>query len=149
MDTYAYTLTPSFCAHANLSTHFQESMANTDEFVPTLSTSLWIIWVAYALLGGLTVLIYQQAGPVSDNVMEDLRGGEAAQEPLRYLNYPRNDVVHVDQFAPHGIRHTSYPDKYMFIGQCVGSGALPYFAEKNAECKWAEAGWHVDRIYYI
>lgn len=90
-----------------LPTHCQESMANTDEFVPTLKTSLWIIWAAYAFLGGLTVLIYQQAGPVSDNVMEDLRGGEAAQEPLRYLNYSRNDVLHIDQFASDGIGHVS------------------------------------------
>lgn len=58
-------------------------MANTDEFVPALKTSLWIIWTSYVFLGGLAVLIYQQAGPVSDNVMEDLNGGEAAQEPLR------------------------------------------------------------------
>lgn len=61
----------------------QESMADPGEFVDSLKTSLWIIWVAYAVLGGITVVIYQQHGEVSANVMSDLKGGEAAQEPLK------------------------------------------------------------------
>lgn len=61
----------------------QESMEDPGEFVGALKLSLWIIWAAYASLGGITVLIYQQAGNVSANIMEDLKGGDAAQEPLR------------------------------------------------------------------
>lgn len=61
-------------------------MADPGEFVDSLKISLWIIWASYSILGGITVLIYQQAGKVSPNVMEDLRGGEAAQEPLRCVH---------------------------------------------------------------
>lgn len=60
----------------------QESMADTNEFVDSLKTSLWIIWVSYSILGGIALLIYQQAGAVSDNIMEELPGGTAAEEPL-------------------------------------------------------------------
>lgn len=60
----------------------QESMANTDEFIGALKTSLWIIWSSYSVLGGVALLIYQQDGPVSDNIMSQLPSDSPAQEPL-------------------------------------------------------------------
>ncbi|CAM9995569.1 unnamed protein product [Ectocarpus sp. 4 AP-2014] len=60
----------------------QESMANTEEFIGALKTSLWIIWSSYSVLGGVALLIYQQHGPVSDNIMSQLPGDSPAQEPL-------------------------------------------------------------------
>lgn len=57
-------------------------MANTDEFTSALQISLWIIWGSYSVLGGAALLIYQQVGPVSDNIMAQLPSGSAAQEPL-------------------------------------------------------------------
>lgn len=57
-------------------------MADTNEFVGALSTSLWIIWVSYSFLGGVALLIYQQNGAVTDNIMEELPGNSAAEEPL-------------------------------------------------------------------
>lgn len=57
-------------------------MENTDEFIPALKTSLWIIWGSYSVLGGTALLIYQQVGPVPDNIMARLPSGSAAQEPL-------------------------------------------------------------------
>eukprot|EP00752_Nemacystus_decipiens_P016397 g14657.t1 len=60
----------------------QESMANPQEFTGALKTSLWIIWGSYSVLGGTALLIYQQRGPVSDNIMSQLPSDSAAQEPL-------------------------------------------------------------------
>lgn len=60
----------------------QESMANTFEFVPALKTSLWTIWISYSVLGGLALLIFQQNGPVPDNIMKELPESSPAQEPL-------------------------------------------------------------------
>lgn len=60
-------------------------MANTDHFIGALKTSLWIIWGSYSVLGGTALLIYQQAGPVSDNIMSQLPSSSAAQEPLLLL----------------------------------------------------------------
>ena len=57
-------------------------MAKTEEFVDSLKTSLWIIWASYSVLGGAALLIYQQKGPVRDNIMEELPKGSLAEEPL-------------------------------------------------------------------
>lgn len=57
-------------------------MADTEEFVGALKTSLWFIWFSYSVLGGIALLIYQQNGAVSDNIMEELPPGSAAEEPL-------------------------------------------------------------------
>lgn len=57
-------------------------MANTNEFVDSLKTSLWIIWASYSVLGGVALLIYQQKGPVGDNIMEELPDGSLAEEPV-------------------------------------------------------------------
>lgn len=37
---------------------------------------------SYSVLGGAALLVYQQQGPVSDNIMAELPSGSAAQEPL-------------------------------------------------------------------
>lgn len=58
-------------------------MADTTEFVGALKTCMWIIWTSYSILGGIALLIYQQHGTVNDNIMEELPGGSAAEEPLR------------------------------------------------------------------
>lgn len=60
----------------------QESMVKTEEFIDALKTSLWFIWVSYSVLGGAALLIYQQKGPVGDNIMEELPTGSLAEEPL-------------------------------------------------------------------
>eukprot|EP00903_Cladosiphon_okamuranus_P009273 g8848.t1 len=60
----------------------QESMANPQEFTGALKTSLWTIWGSYSVLGGIALLIYQQEGPVPDNIMARLPSGSPAQEPL-------------------------------------------------------------------
>lgn len=63
----------------------QESMANTDDFIGALKISLWAIWGSYSVLGGVALLIYQQAGPVSDNIMAQLPAASVVQEPLLLL----------------------------------------------------------------
>ncbi|CAM9760635.1 unnamed protein product [Ectocarpus fasciculatus] len=58
---------------------------NTEEFIDALKTSLWIIWSSYSVLGGVALLIYQQNGPVSDNIMSQLPSDSPAQEPLLFF----------------------------------------------------------------
>lgn len=60
-------------------------MAHTEHFIGALKTSLWFIWGSYSVLGGTALLIYQQQGPVSDNIMAQLPHASAAQEPLLLL----------------------------------------------------------------
>ncbi|CAN0035383.1 unnamed protein product [Laminaria digitata] len=67
---------------ASLFIHILESMVKTEEFVDSLKTSLWIIWASYSVLGGAALLIYQQEGPVSDNIMEEMPKDSLAEEPV-------------------------------------------------------------------
>lgn len=76
---------PPSLPHAILPAHIkneQESMADTSEFIDSLKTSLWVIWAGYSIFGGASLLVFQQHGPVGDNIMTQLPGHTAALEPL-------------------------------------------------------------------